>query len=63
MGYENLVEIKNNETKLFNEFKLTVYKPFSKHIFESLLGNLIDSALVLDDGISKAINFNDNTLT
>ena len=62
MGYENLIEIKNNETKLFNEFKLTVYKPFSKHIFEeSLLGNLIDSALVLDDGISKAINFNDNT--
>ena len=62
MGYENLIEIKNNETKLFNEFKLTVYKPFSKHIFEeSLLGNLIDSALVLDDGISKAININDNT--
>ncbi len=62
MGYENLIEIKNNETKVFKEFKLTVYKPFTKHIFEeSLLGNLIDSALVLDDGICKAINFNDNT--
>ena len=36
MGYENLVEIKNNETKLFNEFKLTVYKPFQNIFLKNL---------------------------
>ena len=60
-GYNNLIEIKDNETIEFKEFQLTLYKPFTKHIFEeSLIGNLIDSALVLkNDGVT-AINFNDN---
>ena len=61
-GYKNFVEIKNNETVKFKEFNLTMYKPFTKHIFEeSLIGNLVDSALVLNDDNITAINFNDNT--
>jgi len=61
-GYSNFIEIKDDQTISFKEFKLTMYKPFTKHIFEeSLLGNLIDSALVLNDGDITAINFNDNT--
>ncbi len=61
-GYDNFIEIKNDQTKEFNEFNLTMYKPFSKHIFEeSLLGNIIDSSIVLNDGDITAINFNDNT--
>ena len=36
MGYKNLLEIKNNETKNFNEFKLTIFKPFASHIYEVL---------------------------
>ena len=61
-GYNNLIEIKDGETKKFREFNLTIYKPFTGHIYEeSLLGNLIDSALVLNDGNVTAINFNDNT--
>ena len=60
-GFKNIVEIKNDETIQFKEFKLTLYKPFTKHIYEeSLIGNLIDSALVLNDGDITAINFNDN---
>ncbi len=60
-GYSNFIEIKNNETKEFKEFKLTLYKPFVKHIYEeSLLGNLIDSSLVLESHGVTAINFNDN---
>ena len=60
-GYSNFIEIKNDETKEFKEFQLTLYKPFSKHIFEeSLIGNLIDSALVLENDGATAINFNDN---
>ena len=60
-GYNNFIEIKDNETVDFKEFKLTLYKPFTKHIFEeSLIGNLIDSALVLENGGVTTINFNDN---
>ena len=60
-GYQNLIEIKNDQTIKFKEFKLTMYKPFTKHIFEeSIIGNLIDSALVLNDNDTVAINFNDN---
>ena len=60
-GYNNIIEVKNNETIEFKEFQLTLYKPFTKHIFEeSLIGNLIDSALVLENDGVTAINFNDN---
>ena len=62
-GYSNFIEIKNDQTVQFKEFKLTLYKPFTKHIFEeSLIGNLIDSALVLENDDVTAINFNDNQL-
>lgn len=62
LGYTNLIEIKNDETIQFKEFELTMFKPFAGHIFEeSILGNLIDSALVFTDGEISAINFNDNT--
>ncbi len=61
-GYNNFVEIKDNQSKKFNEFYLTMYKPFAGHLYEeSLLGNLIDSSLVLEDQNITAINFNDNT--
>tara|TARA_B100001057_G_C22795916_1_gene929616 strand:+ start:217 stop:1467 length:1251 start_codon:yes stop_codon:yes gene_type:complete len=61
-GFKNFIEIKNDQTSKFEEFDLTLYKPFSKHIYEeSLLGNLIDSALVIQDNDVTAINFNDNS--
>ena len=61
-GYNNFIEIKDSETKKFNEYELSMFKPFTGHIYEeSLLGNLIDSALVLVDQGNTAINFNDNT--
>jgi UDP-MurNAc hydroxylase len=61
-GYTNFIEIKDGDTKNFLEFEITLYKPFTGHIYEeSLLGNLIDSAIVLKDRNNIAINFNDNT--
>jgi UDP-MurNAc hydroxylase len=61
-GYNNFIDIKNDQTICFKEFKITLYKPFTKHIFEeSLIGNLIDSAMVLENDEVTAINFNDNT--
>ena len=61
-GYKNLIEIKDHSTKFFREFELTMFKPFVGHIFEdSDLGNLLDSALLLKDQNTIAVNFNDNT--
>ena len=61
-GYTNLIEIKDGETKKFNELNLTIYKAFCGHIYEeSLLGNLIDSAIVINEKDITAINFNDNS--
>ena len=60
-GYNNFIEIRDNETLKFKEFNITLFKPFTKHIFEeSLIGNLIDSALAIENNGVTAINFNDN---
>jgi len=60
-GYGNFIEIKDGEIKDFKEFKLTMYKPFTGHGYEETsLGNLLDSALILNDQNITAINFNDN---
>jgi len=63
-GYKNLILIKDMKSLRFKEFKLTMYKAFSGHIYEeNFIGNLIDSALVFESGEFRAINFNDNTPT
>ncbi|TCK43964.1 hypothetical protein B0G84_2312 [Paraburkholderia sp. BL8N3] len=64
LGYTNLIKIKDGETVVFREFEITMFSPFAKHNFhDAIVGNLIDSALLLRcDGIS-ALNANDNTLT
>lgn len=64
LGYTNLIKIKNEETIDFKEFKLTMFSPFAKHNFyDSIVGNLIDSALIIScDGVS-ALNANDNSPT
>tara|TARA_Y100000590_G_scaffold469250_1_gene655802 strand:+ start:1664 stop:2914 length:1251 start_codon:yes stop_codon:yes gene_type:complete len=60
-GYNNFIEIKDDETVNFREFELTAYKCFTSHPFEeSALGNLIDSSLVIQNLDTVAINFNDN---
>lgn len=64
MGYTNVVEAPDGETVEFNEFHLTLFKPFTTHNFhDAAVGNVIDSALVIEcDGYS-ALNANDNTPT
>ena len=64
LGYKNLIKIKNNETKSFKDFKLTVFKPFSKHNFfeeNTKVGNLIDSAIVFESDEQIVFNANDNS--
>jgi UDP-MurNAc hydroxylase len=61
-GFTNLILIKDNETKAFEEFEITLYAPFIDHNFhETNVGNLIDSAMVIKNEKMTAINFNDNT--
>jgi UDP-MurNAc hydroxylase len=64
LGYTNLIKIKNEQTISYKEFELTMFSPFAKHNFhDAVLGNLIDSALLIScDGVS-AFNANDNTPT
>src|SRR5690606_5209687 len=64
LGYTNLIRIKNEETIKFKEFELTMFSPFSKHNFhDAVVGNLIDSALLLSCDETSALNANDNTLS
>ena len=52
------------ESASFRELTLTLFEPFSKHLYyESKVGSLIDSALLLTDNGSglTAFNANDNT--
>ena len=58
LGYTNLIEMENDQSIKFKEFNLTMFKPFVGHIYESILGNLIDSALALtNENGETIINF------
>ena len=64
LGYNNLVLIKDGETVPFKEFSITLFAPFTRHNFhEAEIGNLIDSAMVIECNGVKAFNANDNTPT
>ena len=64
LGYNNLVLIKDGETVAFKEFTITLFAPFTRNNFhEAEVGNLIDSAMVIECSGMKAFNANDNTPT
>jgi len=64
LGFYNLVKVKDGETVTIGPFDLTMYAPFTTHPFdESVLGNFIDSAIVLEFGGKAYLNANDNTPT
>jgi UDP-MurNAc hydroxylase len=64
LGYNNLVLVKDGETVAFKEFAITLFAPFTRNNFhEAEVGNLIDSAMVIECDGMKAFNANDNTPT
>jgi len=64
LGYNNLVLVKDGETVAFKEFAITLFAPFTRNNFhEAEIGNLIDSAMVIECDGMKAFNANDNTPT
>lgn len=63
-GFTNLISIKDSETKKVKEFDITLFSPFcANNYFDADIGNLIDSAMVIQNNNTTAINFNDNTPT
>lgn len=61
-GFGNIAKLKDGETLKIGPFIVTMFGPFCGHpFFETELGNLIDSAIVVDDGSYKIFNANDNT--
>ena len=64
LGFTNLVLGEDGKQFELREFKLTLYAPFTAHnFFDAKVGNVIDSALLIESGGVRAINFNDNTPT
>ena len=64
LGFINIVEFEDGVSAPFNEFMITLFAPFARNNFhEAEVGNLIDSAMLVEcDGVS-ALNANDNTPT
>jgi UDP-MurNAc hydroxylase len=63
-GYTNLVLIKDAKTMRWGDFEITLFAPFVKHNYfpdNAEIGNLIDSAAVIESGGLVAFNANDNT--
>ena len=64
LGFHNLVSVKDGETVSLNEFSITLFAPFTKHPFhEAAVGDLIDSAMLIDCNGFRALNTNDNKPT
>ena len=67
-GYTNLILVKDGCSVNFKEFNITIFAPFVKHAFEdfeknqiaSEVGNLIDSAMLVQTKKFSIMNFNDN---
>lgn len=63
-GFTNLLKVKDKETVTLGPFEVTLYAPFAKHPFDdSELGNLLDSAMVVETAGKVVLNANDNTPT
>ena len=64
LGFHNLLRVKNEETIAFNELSITLFAPFTKHPFhEAAVGDLIDSAMLIECNGTRAFNSNDNKPT
>lgn len=64
LGFEELFPIGHQETQILGPYRVTMYKPFTGHLFhETQIGNLIDSALVIEDEEFRILNANDNAPT
>lgn len=63
-GFTDIRRLKPGETGYLGPFRIHLYPPFARHPFdEASLGNVVDSAMLIEDGQHRVLNANDNTLT
>ena len=61
LGFTQVLAIPDARAVTVGPFRLTLLAPFDKHnFFGAEVGNLIDSAIVVDDGEFRVLNCNDN---
>jgi len=64
LGFHNLILVKDGETISFKELSITLFAPFARHPFhEAVVGDLIDSAILIECNGTRAFNSNDNKPT
>jgi UDP-MurNAc hydroxylase len=63
MGFIAIHPVKDGATASLGPFRLSLFAPFAKHAFhEASIGNLLDSAIVIEAGGQSILNTNDNAL-
>lgn len=61
MGFTNLHMMQHGSYECFGPFLVTMFKPFVSHPFyQSELGNLVDSAILVEADGQRILNTNDN---
>jgi UDP-MurNAc hydroxylase len=61
LGFTTLIPIKDQETTTLGPFQVTMFAPFTGHLFhETTIGNPIDSAILVRSGEFQVLNANDN---
>jgi UDP-MurNAc hydroxylase len=64
LGFHNIISIRDGHSRKLGPFKLTMYKPFFKTLFDnSEIDNLLDSALLVEANNFSIFNTNDNPPT
>lgn len=64
LGFTAVIPVKDGETRELGPFRVSLFAPFAKHVFHgAVIGNMIDSALVIEAGGKSILNTNDNALT
>ena len=62
-GFERLIGVADGESVQLGPLRVTLFAPFAKHVFHpTQVGNLIDSAMLVEDGVHSVLDTNDNTL-
>lgn len=64
IGFTNIIMVESKKSVTIGPMEVTAYEPFTTHPFDnSVLGNFIDSAIVVESNGKVILNANDNTPT
>jgi UDP-MurNAc hydroxylase len=64
LGFTNIVRMRDQESRALGPFEVTMFAPFAGNpFFDTTVGNLLDSALLVRAGGHSVLDTNDNTPT